>query len=419
MLNLRNLLLDQQEEEVPTEAPLTPAQQDALAAKSAPVLAQEEALNQPLPDRAPGVMPNENVNRSPAAQSVELTEKTRTSLPQSPAPGNSPAESPEARLERLMGELNDQRKKEREEAASREMKGKMMNALSESLGGIIGGSQAMNTGARVTPAQTKGVDIGDLVGRVDKNFAGDRQALMDQYKALVGAQDRKDNKDFQERTLKLKEKELNQKANKTQGQTEFDKAQMKKLGTNSAEYFTQNRDQLLNNANKLTSAIELLEKPKSDISGPGKSWIPDSVRAFTNPEAVSVQENIQSAITDTLRPTLGAQFTEGEGKRIMSLQYNPDLSPAENAKRARELQTYINKKVKATDALYEHLGQGQPLNTFDFKKYGMQPQQQSVKLAPAAKAPEGKVAVSDGSETLYIDPADLAEAEADGFKRLN
>jgi hypothetical protein len=359
----------EQEQEIPF-APAQPVMPDNLAK-----MAQEEAINQPQrPSRAPASMSDLAVNlKDSYGPDISQSSETRTKTTKSGTAPEAPL-SPEDKLQQLMDNLKAEKQKEMDEAASRKFKADIFKIIGDNIGGIVGGAQAMNTGANVTPAKTQGYDVGDLVGQVQKRFDGDREALMAQYKMLQDARDKAADRKYKDEDLKIKREALNKKGEKSAPDSPFEKAQMSALGKNSAEYFTQNRDQLLNNSNKLTSAIEMLEAPKSNISGPGKGLIPGAVRAFTNPEAVTVQESIQSAITDTLRPTLGAQFTENEGKRIMSLQYNPDLPPVENARRAKELQTYINKKVEATDALYEHLGQGKPLNTFDFKKYGMQAQ---------------------------------------------
>lgn len=169
------------------------------------------------------------------------------------------------------------------------------------------------------------------------------------------------------------------------GETTFQKDQSKALGKQSASYYGQDRDQLISNSNKLNTAIGLIDSAKSGpVSGSVRGLLPDVARKISNPEAMEVQQAIQSAITDTLRPTLGAQFTEGEGKRIMDLQYDPQATPAENKRRATELKKVLDTKVKATDALYEHLGKGGKLVDFDFDKYGMRASEPSESTSTPA-----------------------------------
>lgn len=80
--------------------------------------------------------------------------------------------------------LKDEYKKAQEDARSRQMKVEMMNALKDNIGTIVGGAQAMNTKASVTPYQGKPSTTPDFVGRADKNFKDNYSNLLKQYKDL-------------------------------------------------------------------------------------------------------------------------------------------------------------------------------------------------------------------------------------------
>ena len=100
--------------------------------------------------------------------------------------------------------------------------------------------------------------------------------------------------------------------------------------------------------------------------------IGDTALRLRSPQAYNAQQNMQSAITDTLRPTLGAQFTEKEGERIMNLTFDPGISVEENKRRARELKKVIDNKIRFSDALYKHLSEKGSDEGFDYGKYNMQ-----------------------------------------------
>lgn len=150
----------------------------------------------------------------------------------------------------------------------------------------------------------------------------------------------------------------------------FEQESLKQFAKKQVDYTTLERPQLANNLSKIDFAVNILDS-RNDISGPGKGLLPQSVRAFTNPDAIKAQEAMQSAIQDTLRPTLGAQFTEKEGERIMNLAFNPSLPAEENKRRALALKSAIEQKIAGTDALYSYIRQNKTVEGFPFEKYGL------------------------------------------------
>jgi predicted component of type VI protein secretion system len=172
------------------EDPIQAQMPDSLMQK-----AKEEGM---VEDSQPFPTPEMNNDPAPVIPTPEVPLPT--------PPSNPTPESPEQRLEGLMNALNAERKKEREDAESRKFKADIFKILGDSAGNIIGGAQAMNTKASVTPIKTQGYDVGDLVGQVDKRFDGDRKALMDQYKYLKSGEISEKDKaylDMQEKQYQL------------------------------------------------------------------------------------------------------------------------------------------------------------------------------------------------------------------------
>jgi hypothetical protein len=96
----------------------------------------------------------------------------------------------------------------------------------------------------------------------------------------------------------------------------------------------------------LRDATKALESDSS-LTGPVRGLLPDTVRAVTNPLAVSTKDKVQEVVQRNLRLVLGAQFTEKEGERLVSRAYNPQLSTAENKIRVDRIIEQIDAAARA------------------------------------------------------------------------
>lgn len=114
----------------------------------------------------------------------------------------------------------------------------------------------------------------------------------------------------------------------------------------------------------------------TSVSGRVVGRLPDFLRSE---ESLAIQQDVQGAAQGALRATLGSQFTEKEGQRIMQNSYDPRLSPEENIRKIdaaiRELETQKqNKNRKAQE--FEQRG-----TLKDYRSKG-----QSMERAPSAPA---------------------------------
>jgi len=100
----------------------------------------------------------------------------------------------------------------------------------------------------------------------------------------------------------------------------------------------------------LESAAQAL-KDNPGMTGPVVSAMPDVIRRRTNPEAFALQQQVEQAVQGSLRATLGAQFTEKEGERIMRNSFDPALPAEENIKKLnatiQELKTKALEKERS------------------------------------------------------------------------
>jgi len=80
--------------------------------------------------------------------------------------------------------------------------------------------------------------------------------------------------------------------------------------------------------------------------------IPDKVKAITHPDAVALKDDIRSIIFQSLRETLGAQFTQKEGERLVDASFNDMLDESINLERMQRL---FDTTLKAANAKKEQI----------------------------------------------------------------
>lgn len=107
----------------------------------------------------------------------------------------------------------------------------------------------------------------------------------------------------------------------------------------------------LENLNKIDDVIATLKEAKdggANITG-AIGAVPKFIRSFTNPTSVAVEDDIKSIIFQSLRETLGAQFTEKEGERLVQASFNILLDEATNIKRLERMKDTILEAAKAKE----------------------------------------------------------------------
>jgi hypothetical protein len=286
--------------------------------------------------------------------------------------------SPTEILREQLEKVRSQSKSEEEEARKNAMWSNVLQTL-----GTIGQAQ-IQRGAKTQVGITPGkmVSAQEAIAPVRSERNAQLKALMDEYKMLQGQApkaltdlDKAKIESEKARAAKfLADAKKAERAESKESKSEFQKVKERELAKANVEYFRKDRDQLISNSDKIDNALKILKDKDigPTISGPWRGLAPDKLRSITNPQAIIVKESIQSAIQETLRPTLGAQFTEKEGERIMNLAYNDTLPPSANIKRAEELQKLLNRKMKFSEDLYKHLEENNGSDKgFDYSKYGM------------------------------------------------
>ena len=96
----------------------------------------------------------------------------------------------------------------------------------------------------------------------------------------------------------------------------------------------------LANLNAYDSVLTNLEnaiKGGTDMTGVTLGLMPDAFRAMVNPQAQDNFDTLRGVVMQSLKETLGGQFTEREGQKLIEAAYNPLLSEEINYKRVERL----------------------------------------------------------------------------------
>lgn len=121
--------------------------------------------------------------------------------------------------------------------------------------------------------------------------------------------------------------------------------------------------QATQSANTLNDIANTLEK-SSNLSGPFISMLPESVRSRVAPDSVKIQQDVERIVQNSLRATLGAQFTEKEGMAFLKRAYNPALKEADNATRLRNIASELQTLADNKQAAIEYLKKNKTLEGF-------------------------------------------------------
>lgn len=91
----------------------------------------------------------------------------------------------------------------------------------------------------------------------------------------------------------------------------------------------------------------------------------DWARAIVNPTGQDAKDRVQGVIFQTLRETLGAQFTEKEGQRLVEASYNVKLSPEQNAERLRDYTDGLKRAAEARESQMRYLKENKTLSGYE------------------------------------------------------
>ena len=123
----------------------------------------------------------------------------------------------------------------------------------------------------------------------------------------------------------------------TPGQIQVDK----KFADTLVAWNTGEKQQADNNITNLDNKIERLISGKENVSGREFAFIPDMLKPVFRPVATGFLDEISDVTYQSLRATLGAQFTENEGKKLIAATFNQNLPEEQNIIRLQRLSAKI------------------------------------------------------------------------------
>ncbi|MBF32020.1 MAG: hypothetical protein CL529_12715 [Aequorivita sp.] len=165
--------------------------------------------------------------------------------------------------------------------------------------------------------------------------------------------------DFEMEKLRAREKAKAkaQAGNKIGKLSKGEEANDKAFAKDYNEWGVRGRGTYDKNMSRLKESLaKLKDEPPASLSGRFAGRMPDIMRSE---ESLVIEEDVRASAMGALRATLGAQFTEKEGERIMNASYNPRLEPEENIKKIekaiKELETN-RENIEARSAYFEEVG---------------------------------------------------------------
>ena len=120
------------------------------------------------------------------------------------------------------------------------------------------------------------------------------------------------------------------------------------------------------NIGKINDVLQVLAE--KNVTGKYTGLQPKWMRSFTNPDSVSIEDDIESIIFQSLKQTLGAQFTENEAKRLIQTSFNIRLDEKVNIKRLERMRDKILAMAKAKEKAAQYFKE----NNGDMSDYDAQ-----------------------------------------------
>lgn len=207
--------------------------------------------------------------------------------------------------------------------------------------------------------QTK---LQQILAQQQNNLSRAELGVLDQQ---IASQYRDAQLDLQKQIADRKMKELEETrrargVNLTPGEKEVDK----KFAKEYASWSTGGFSNVQGNLEKLEGALNKI----NEDGEVGSVFLPEMIRARTNPESVTVEQDVGNVVFQSLKEILGGQFTEKEGQKLVQQSYDPRLSDKENAKKVKDSLTKLRNMAKAKQEAVDYYSANGTLKGFQGNK---------------------------------------------------
>ena len=341
----------------------------------------------------PNETPQEQVFTEPKLEDI-LPVKSETPMlaeAETPQPSSEVPATPMSKSEALLAEYNKLMGKEQEslaEARKRDRMLKIGGSIGDALATYLNARSQMNVKAPGVQVQ-QGAGLGKVADmfatapEIASDIAQRRQALMDQYKQLAAGEESAADRALKERQIAAYEAQTRAQARKAEAEAAKERTEKKEkptIGEQTVdrefakkynEWRTGGKADYEENKKIFDEAITALEKGNVSTgaaSGIG-SRLP-GVRTATR----ELETRVRKAVNGMLRATLGAQFTEEEGKRIFEQTFDPFASPEENVKNMQTELNRIEKRAKDIEQQGQYFTKQKTLSGFEAPTTVMQEQ---------------------------------------------
>lgn len=153
---------------------------------------------------------------------------------------------------------------------------------------------------------------------------------------------------------------------KDSGMSEFDKNVVKDLIPEYNKWRTNDESNSTSNINKLYGIIESLDTGDVETGGfinklPAFS---DQMRLIFDPSGQDAVDRIRGVAYQSLRATLGAQFTEKESANLVATYFNPGLDSKMNMDRLQEFSETMQSIHNSKSEMYQYMDDNESLRGY-------------------------------------------------------
>ena len=168
------------------------------------------------------------------------------------------------------------------------------------------------------------------------------------------------------------------------------------------------------NIRNLDNKLARLATGQENVSGMDIGLTPERLRPFIQPDATGFLDEVNDIVFQSLRATLGAQFTEQEGKRLVAATFNQALPEEVNRPRLQRLSAKIKSIYQAKQDAVDYFnekgtlaGFEQEPSSFDdildsvyFDEFNLLSKEQILDRYKDAKTPEERQTILRYAEKL-------------------
>lgn len=256
-------------------------------------------------------------------------------------------------------------KRNRQQNQDRKKQAKLRELVSS---GVSFGEDGSISADSTTLGQIAGLDPSkarEIAGQLNQQNQRKSSMERDETRYQDSRQDRMSDEAFREKKLKeerlfkkakqaFEERKLAAMGSKKPASSEFQKVMDREAAKKLADYQVGGGKSIVDtNIERFEGAIKSLEED-GDLSGGITGYTGEWSQDMFNSDMATVRDDIRTAIQGSLKPILGAQFTEKEAEAIFSRAFNPRLSDKENVRRAKLELNNIKSIAANKEAALDH-----------------------------------------------------------------